>query len=187
MRDNILLTFNTGSSSLKLGMFRTVQGQAEAIGRGKIDFGKTPLALDYTIDGHYYQKLLCDDEKDFTSVIKETLDHLLAPLPGQLIATAHRVVHGGMIFKEACRLDHETIRQIEKLVPLAPLHQPQALRAIRALQELRPELSLTASFDTATTHSPMSSGGWQFPGRCKTRASAAMASTGCPISSSHPS
>jgi acetate kinase len=150
MPENILLTFNAGSSSLKLGVFRTDRCQAKAIGVGKIDFGETPLVLEYTINGHRFEKSLTgDNDENFVSVIEETLGHLLGHITGDLTGVAHRVVHGGMVFTKACRLDCETIRQIEKLVPLAPLHQPQALRAIDALRRLRPELAQTASFDTA--------------------------------------
>jgi acetate kinase len=74
---------------------------------------------------------------------------MLAHLPGRLRAVAHRVVHGGLMFREATLLDDAAIDRIEKLVPLAPLHQPQALRVIRSIEKLRPEVRQAASFDTA--------------------------------------
>jgi len=54
-----------------------------------------------------------------------------------------------MTFQEATLLDDAAIERIETLIPLAPLHQPQALRAIRSMQTLRPEVRQAASFDTA--------------------------------------
>jgi acetate kinase len=61
----------------------------------------------------------------------------------------HRVVHGGEVFTGPVRITGEVFRQLEALVPLAPLHQPPALRLIEALGALRPGIVQTASFDTA--------------------------------------
>ena len=64
-------------------------------------------------------------------------------------AACHRVVHGGDRFTRAIILDATAIDAVDALTPLAPLHQPQALRFIRALKHLEPHLAQTASFDTA--------------------------------------
>ncbi|GES51158.1 acetate kinase [Rhizobium sp. ERR 922] len=150
MSDDVLLTFNAGSSTLKIGVFELATEGARNVGRGKIDFDQSPLMLRYSIGTDRYEKTIRGDNgTQFVSVISDTLDHLLAHLPGKLRAVAHRVVHGGMAFQEAVLLDEAAIKRIEKLVPLAPLHQPQALRAIRSMQMLRPDVQQTASFDTA--------------------------------------
>ncbi|TWB13327.1 acetate kinase [Rhizobium sp. ERR 1071] len=150
MSDDVLLTFNAGSSTLKIGVFELATEGARNVGRGKIDFDQSPLMLRYSIGTDRYEKTIRGDNgTQFVSVISDTLDHLLAHLPGKLRAVAHRVVHGGMAFQEAVLLDEAAIKRIEKLVPLAPLHQPQAVRAIRSMQMLRPDVQQTASFDTA--------------------------------------
>ncbi|ASW10314.1 acetate/propionate family kinase [Rhizobium sp. 11515TR] len=150
MSDDVLLTFNAGSSTLKIGVFELATDGPRNVGRGKIDFDQSPLMLRYSIGKDQYEKAIRGDNSgQFVSVISETLDHLLAHLPGRLRAVAHRVVHGGMVFQEAILLDDAAIERIEKLVPLAPLHQPQALRAIRSMKTLRPDVLQTASFDTA--------------------------------------
>ncbi len=150
MSDDVLLTFNAGSSTLKIGVFELATEGARNVGRGKIDFDQRPLMLRYSIGTDRYEKTIRGDNgTQFVSVISDTLDHLLAHLPSKLRAVAHRVVHGGMAFQEAVLLDEAAIKRIEKLVPLAPLHQPQALRAIRSMQMLRPDVQQTASFDTA--------------------------------------
>jgi acetate kinase len=66
-----------------------------------------------------------------------------------LTAAAHRVVHGGARLTAPCRIDDTVIAGIEACVPLAPLHNPANLVAIRALQALLPDLPQYASFDTA--------------------------------------
>ena len=68
---------------------------------------------------------------------------------GALDAAAHRVVHGGARLVAPCRLDAATLAEIEACVPLAPLHNPANLTAIRAVAALAPDLPQFASFDTA--------------------------------------
>lgn len=65
-------------------------------------------------------------------------------------AVGHRVVHGGTEWREPVRLDDEVVRGIEALTPLAPLHQPRAVAAIRAVAGAVPEgVPAVACFDTA--------------------------------------
>ncbi len=64
-------------------------------------------------------------------------------------AVGHRVVHGGMQFIEPVVVDAATLASLELLVPLAPLHQPHQLAAIRALQLTAPGVPQVACFDTA--------------------------------------
>ncbi|NIP71849.1 MAG: acetate/propionate family kinase [Gammaproteobacteria bacterium] len=65
-------------------------------------------------------------------------------------AVAHRVVHGGESLIEPSLLDENTEAEIERLSTLAPLHNPVALRWIRAAREsLGADLSQVAVFDTA--------------------------------------
>ncbi|KAA1180106.1 acetate/propionate family kinase [Rhizobium tropici] len=150
MTDDVLLTFNAGSSTLKIGIFELAGLQARNVGRGKIDFDQSSLMLRYSIgDGKYEKPVKGDNDANFVSVVAETLEHMLAHLPGGLRAVSHRVVHGGMMFREATLLDDAAIDRIEKLIPLAPLHQPQALGVIRSIEKLRPEVRQVASFDTA--------------------------------------
>ena len=68
---------------------------------------------------------------------------------GDADAIGHRVVHGGERHDRAVRLDRDVIRELEGLVPLAPLHQPASLAAIDLVGRLRPGLPAVACFDTA--------------------------------------
>ena len=61
----------------------------------------------------------------------------------------HRVVHGGMVFTEPALIDDSVIESLEKLVPLAPLHQPYNIAAIRAVRNRAPDLPQAACFDTS--------------------------------------
>jgi len=66
-----------------------------------------------------------------------------------LISVGHRVVHGGVMFTEPTVIDERVIRQLESLVPLAPLHQPHNILPIKILRKLNPQLQQVACFDTA--------------------------------------
>jgi acetate kinase len=67
----------------------------------------------------------------------------------RLAAVGHRVVHGGADYAAPVRVDAAVLAKLEKLVPLAPLHQPHNLSPIRALLERSPGLPQVACFDTA--------------------------------------
>ncbi|MBA4109250.1 MAG: acetate kinase [Leptothrix sp. (in: Bacteria)] len=64
-------------------------------------------------------------------------------------AVGHRVVHGGARHASPVRIDAAVMADLERLVPLAPLHQPHNLAAVRAVAELRPDVPQVACFDTA--------------------------------------
>ena len=77
------------------------------------------------------------------------LEPQLKPLWPQIQAAGHRVVHGGERFTGPTPVNPEVLRELEALNPLAPLHNPPALEAIRWLASLRPALPQWACFDTA--------------------------------------
>jgi len=61
----------------------------------------------------------------------------------------HRVVHGGQQFAGPVRIDAQVLAAIEALTPLAPLHQPHHVEAIRAISKVAPALVQVACFDTS--------------------------------------
>src|SRR5262245_52225323 len=67
----------------------------------------------------------------------------------RIVAAGHRVVHGGRKFTRPVLIDPEVMAALEALVPLAPLHQPHNLGAIKALAGHAPKLPQVACFDTA--------------------------------------
>ncbi|QNE74849.1 acetate/propionate family kinase [Streptomyces finlayi] len=67
----------------------------------------------------------------------------------ELTAIGHRVVHGGLRFTEPTVITDEVLTEIERLVPVAPLHNPANITGIRTARALRPDLPQVAVFDTA--------------------------------------
>ena len=151
MNDKLLLTFNAGSSTIKIGLFTVEDGSLRQTGRGKIDFRETPLRLELS-DGPDRLDIILEAEQDeeLDTVISETFSRLARHYDlSNVVAIGHRVVHGGDIFDGPVFVDDKTIIQMQALVPLAPLHQSQAMHLIHAIRRLRPNIPQTASFDTA--------------------------------------
>lgn len=147
----ILITFNPGSSTIKLGLYRMADDGPVRLGRGVIDLRRTPLLL-HVVEGPTVADipLRAEVTEDLHELIDETLGWLSDHFALQGIAAAgHRVVHGGDAFSGATLITDDTLATIARFVDLAPLHQPQSLRLIRAIRHLRPDLPQTASFDTA--------------------------------------
>jgi acetate kinase len=88
----------------------------------------------------------CDHEKALDVVVEACRQQLSGV---QVVAVGHRVVHGGVEFAAPVRVDDRVLAALEKLVPLAPLHQPHNLAAIRAVSVRAPHLPQVACFDTA--------------------------------------
>jgi acetate kinase len=98
------------------------------------------------------------DEMSWTSGAEfgheEALIHLISWLRQHqerrtLAAIGHRVVHGGQAFSAPVLVDDHVVQALEKLVPLAPLHQPHNLEPIRIVRRRLPGLPQVACFDTA--------------------------------------
>ncbi|OOG38581.1 acetate/propionate family kinase [Rhodanobacter sp. C05] len=152
-----ILTLNAGSSSIKFALYELDAGVAlQQVSHGQIEsIGVAPHFIARATDGTVLS------EYRWTS--SATLEHeaLLTPLLawitthlGQeaLCAVGHRIVHGGSTYNRPVYLDAQVVADLTKLTPLAPLHQPHNLAAVRAIAQLRPELPQVGCFDTAFHH-----------------------------------
>lgn len=96
----------------------------------------------------------------------QALEHVAAELEdvldGRSIdAAGHRVVHGGERFSAPALVTPEVIRAIDRLAPLAPLHNPPAAQGLRALSAQWPDLPQVVVFDTSF-HQTMPKEAWQY-------------------------
>jgi len=144
-----ILVVNAGSSSIKFAVFagdpplgRTVQGMISGIGSAAAfaaHNGQGPLS------GTLPPGLL-----NHEGALAWLFDWLDAGNHARyLLGAGHRVVHGGEHHDAPVIVDAQNITELDALAPLAPLHQPHNLAAIKALRKLRPELAQVACFDTA--------------------------------------
>ena len=151
-----ILTINAGSSSIKFALYPFVADAArKPLLSGQID-GIGAAARLLAKDG---DKLgVTDDALPAGIRHAEALDALLAWIEShrkeatKIAVVGHRVVHGGERYSQPVRLDDETVAQLERFIPLAPLHQPHNLDGIRALAARLPGVPQVACFDTAFHH-----------------------------------
>lgn len=150
---DVVISLNAGSSSLKFSVFVRagetlspgLQGIAQFVD-GNIDF-KAKNAEGEPVQTHRWPS---DRERFHSSALDYLINFLQSRSEGfQLLAVGHRVVHGGVEINQPMRVSEPLMRQLQTLVPLAPLHQPHNLAAIRLLLERYPDLPQVACFDTA--------------------------------------
>lgn len=156
----VILVVNAGSSSVKVSIYvvpdaahENVDVQPSLAAHGQIEgIGVAPRLVARMADGREVtdQKFPVEQVPDHDAafrLIRLTLSVALRDTPP--VAIGHRVVHGGSDFADAVRIDDAVIARLETLVPLAPLHQPHNLTAIRAIRAAAPDLLQVACFDTA--------------------------------------
>ncbi|MCX5833458.1 MAG: acetate/propionate family kinase [Deltaproteobacteria bacterium] len=67
----------------------------------------------------------------------------------RIVAMGHRVVHGGLEYTRPTVVNAHILGDLERFVPLAPLHQPHNLAAIRIIAKRNPAIPQVACFDTS--------------------------------------
>jgi len=153
--NHYLLVVNAGSSSIKFAIYQLDASSAQLIAdaAGQIEgIGSQPGFTVKNPDGAVLveRSLTVDEAHDHTgaiALIHTWLREYFAE--GSLLAVGHRVVHGGQHYSAPVLIDATVLAELEALVPLAPLHQPQNLATIRELLEGMPSLPQVACFDTA--------------------------------------
>lgn len=149
--NDLILTFNTGSSTVKIGSFEYDGASLHKSAKAGIDFAASPLRF-HMERGHERLDLELQSgaSADIVSVLREVFDKLSSHIDlSRIKAIGHRVVHGGDDFADAAVIDEQSIQAIDALSAYAPLHQPKSLALIQAIRQLFPEIPQTASFDTA--------------------------------------
>jgi acetate kinase len=126
----IVLALNSGSSSLKFGVYRVASDGTETL------FSKTIEAAEPG------------------AAIAQMSGMLAAAGMPPPTALGHRIVHGGPKLRQHCLIDDQVMRQLEAAIPFAPLHLPPSLAIVRFARSHYPGLPQSACFDT-TFHADM--------------------------------
>jgi acetate kinase len=143
-----VLALNTGSSSVKFAVY---EGTAQVL-HGEVDrIPRAPIlvavdALGAAVEG---PELSRDPPADAGAAALRLLPWLVEATGHAVTAVGHRVVHGGTRRSAPERATPALLAELDALAPLAPLHQPHNLAAVRALLESRPALPQALCFDTA--------------------------------------
>ena len=122
-----ILALNSGSSSLKFGLYRVDSAGAEKL------IGET------------FSTVLTADPPDMMTRVASALAASGMPAPD---AIGHRVVHGGPALRQHCHIDDAVLRQLQAAAAFAPLHTPAALALIGSTQAHFPGIAQVACFDT---------------------------------------
>ncbi len=149
-----ILVLNSGSSSIKFALYGEARGDSRPLISGKIaGVGRAPTFKAVDADG---RNLVQDGLEHIEAstghgeLTLRLLDWLEKNNSGfEVVAAGHRVVHGGRNFAHPVLVTPDVMVQLEELVPLAPLHQPHNLSAIKALAKRSPGLPQVACFDTS--------------------------------------
>lgn len=154
LMQKLILVLNAGSSSLKFTLF--------------VDQGETPEVLyDGQIEGILTESRFRAKDGAGKLVAEKTwpaetplghegaIEALFAwgrevlGDAGSIAAVGHRVVHGGLKYTKPTLVNDHILAELEKFNPLAPLHQPHNLAAIRLIAGKRPDIPQVACFDTS--------------------------------------
>ena len=158
-----LLSVNAGSSTLKFRLYEMpeekllMKGNYERIG---LDGSKYSLTIG---DKKEAAEVVMHDHKDaVTLLLQHLLGHKAISSLDEIEAVGHRVVHGGSKYSKSVELNEQVVSEIEELSPLAPLHNPGAVKGMRAFMEEVPNARNVVCFDTAF-HQTMDEATYLYP------------------------
>jgi acetate kinase len=149
-RELHVLALNSGSSSLKFGLYqvgslhtqRLICGEAESIGKEAAVFH----AEDSTGTSLLRESVALPSQKDAVIRIARLLSEMKMPAPQSV---GHRIVHGGPKLRQHCVIDDSVLDKLKAATAFAPLHMPSALSVIRFAETHFPTLPQVACFDTS--------------------------------------
>jgi acetate kinase len=147
-----ILTTNAGSSSLKISLFENKKDNLILKAKIHIDGIKTRNCLViFESDTHEFKQDIeitnhCEafEIALFTLLEAKCIENLK-----EINGVGHRIVHGGDIFKTGTQINKKEEKTIEKLFPLAPLHNPVNLESLRIAKRFLKKIPHIGVFDTS--------------------------------------
>lgn len=158
-----ILLVNAGSSSLKYQLLDMKTEKVLAKGNCE-KIGLNGAFISFKANG---QSLTFPGAKNHEEAISKVLEILTNPEYGviksldEIDAVGHRVLHGGEIYTDSVLITPKVVKDLEKLIPLGPLHMPANIAGIKACQAVM-NVPMVAVFDTAF-HSTMPEQAYMYP------------------------
>ncbi len=145
-----IIAINAGSSSLKFQLFE--MPSETVLTKGLVErIGIADSVFTISVNGEKNTEVT--DIPDHAVAVKMLLNKLtefgIIKDLNEIDGIGHRVVHGGEKFSDSVLLTDETIKEIEDISELAPLHNPANIVGIKAFKEVLPNVPAVAVFDTA--------------------------------------
>jgi acetate kinase len=161
-----VLVLNSGSSTLKFQVIATDlerigQDKDDRICRGEVEGigGEAIIRIQYR---NQPRQTFTAPLRDVAAALEYLIRYIASDRSGvseiksaaDVNAVGHRVVHGGEMFKDSALIDDSVLKGLEDCIDLAPLHNPNNIKAIRAARELfGKDIPQVAVFDTSFHHS----------------------------------
>ena len=150
-----VIVVNSGSSSIKYetfdldGLSAASKGLLERIGSSDSRLKHKWLTPHGKWEEIVDTRPVADHREGFSFILEVSSRARSGGAVPEIFAVGHRVVHGGEKFSEPAVIDDGTLRVIEELIPLAPLHNPANVTGIKVMRDLLPHVPQVAVFDTA--------------------------------------
>ena len=152
-----VLVVNCGSSSIKYQLY-DISAQ-RAVAKGIVgNIGEEDSYLEHQVDEQVFRQAIPiqNHRSGFDIIINTLLNKERGVISeiSDVCAVGHRIAHGGSDFTESTLLTEDVVKKIEKIIPLAPLHNPANLLGVSEAKRLLPDVPHVAVFDT-TFHQTM--------------------------------
>ena len=160
-----ILVVNCGSSSLKYQLI-DMDGE-KLVAKGNFErIGEQEAFVTHKVGEEKYvtKKPTMNHEEALNIVLGELTNPEYGVIKDltEINAVGHRIVAGGELFDKSVLVTEEVVEKIESLIPLAPLHNPAAVKGIRACMHAMPGVPMVVTFDTAF-HQTMPKENYLFP------------------------
>ena len=151
-----VLVVNSGSSSIKFELFAmdverpVLRGEVERIGQPEASMQVEKLGMDAGFTNGAVRA--ADHAEAMRAVLGAIEATRPAGAPSEIVAVAHRVVHGGTLHVEPTLIDATVLQDIRDLGLLAPVHAKANVAGIEAALAVFRDIPHVAVFDTAFHH-----------------------------------
>lgn len=148
----IILVINSGSSSIKFRVFKNTTKGPQPIANGTADaIGLSNSKLIIAHNGtEKVQKIQLSNHKTSLHKIFQALEaEKVIANSEDIKIIGHRIVHGGEKYKKPVKITPTVIKNLKKLIPLAPLHNPANIACIEACSKIFPKAKQIGVFDTS--------------------------------------
>jgi acetate kinase len=148
LKDDLIFVLNSGSSSLKFGIYYRGASDEEALLTGSADgIGQSNGTLNVRSSAGkslVQRESILESQTDALATVAEAIREHIHAAP---VAVGHRVVHGGPNLLTHQPITPQVLDELRSAIHFAPLHIPQALSLISSAQSLFPSATQFACFD----------------------------------------
>jgi len=147
---SMILALNAGSSSLKFALYEKRESLPLLLKGSIASLNANPRLRLSGREEPVRQRDLGVGPLDTGTAVEIAADEIRSVIGiSRLETVGHRIVHGGRTFTSPVFLDDDVVEELRRLIPLAPIHQPQNLEIVERAKKLFPGAAQVGCFDTA--------------------------------------